>query len=163
VRTDSGLIWHFPTGWKIYGELWKADAASLGRMSPVFLCHSGTLSGRSSEHFSLPIWRYLVSYVTCRDVLDASGHIVFVKAQLIAQKNTAFSGFYWGHLRRSYFSIILCHLSKVPQVKSIISKRIYRVCAFVNWRYTSRRSKHTPKTCFELRSLRCILSIIVTC
>jgi hypothetical protein len=64
----------------------------------VFFDHSGTLSGHSSGHFSLPIWRYLVSYVTYRDVLDASGPVVFVKAQLILQKNTVFSGFYWGRL-----------------------------------------------------------------
>jgi hypothetical protein len=82
----------------------------------IFFDHSGTLSGRSSGHFSLPIWRYLVSYVTYRDVLDASGHIVFVKAQLIVQKNTVFSGFYWGHLRRSYFPIIL--LTVTPLIQS---------------------------------------------
>ena len=116
-------------GWKIYGELWKADASetSLGRLMPVFLSHSGTLSGRLSGHFSfnlLPIWRYLVSYVTCRDVLDASGHIVFVKTQLIVQKNTLFSGFYWGHLRNSRFPLILNHSYESPQVKSIMSNHI---------------------------------------
>jgi hypothetical protein len=153
-------------GWKIYGELWKADEAGLGRMSPT---HAS---------FFVPFWNLIWTLVRTLLVtdLEISGLICnlqgcsgcfgthcICKSSIDCTEKYSFFGVLLGSSEVLVPSHHPTPLVQSPQVKSIISKRIYRVCAFVNSWYNARRSKYAPKTWFELRSLRCILSIIVMC
>ena len=151
-------------GWKIYGELWKPDAASLGRMSPT---HAS---------FFVPFWNLIWTLVWTLLVtdLEISGLICNLQGcsgcfgtHCICKNSIDCTEKYsfFRVLLGSSEALVLSH-HPTPLVQSSPSQ-IYHlevwVCAFVNSRYNARRSKYTPKTWFELRSLRSILSIIVTC